>query len=683
MRENVTVPPTPKVKTKPESQGKWLAFLCLLTLAVYGNSFGLGFALDAVGLIKGDPRVHAATAQNLALIFQNDYWWPSSVDTLYRPLTTLSFLFNYAVLGNGENAAGYHIVNVLLHTVNVLLVFQLASLLFRERKPALLAAALWAVHPVLTESVANIAGRADLLGTMAVLGGLLLYIRSESRWTAAALFVVTLAGLFSKESAAVLPGLMLLWDITYGVGLRGGGARRRASYGAVLSAVLVMLAVRYWVFSAAPVPEMPFVDNPLRWAGFATARWTAVKMIGIDLLLLVFPLHLSSERGFDQISLATPTDLAAWLAFAAVAAILVAVIVRYRRDRLMFWAAGAFGIALLPVSNLVVTIGATMAERFLYLPSIAFAIAVVALLERVQDRAPVRIAIAALIAVLACRTIMRNWDWQDNLTLVRADVRGAPRSARLQDMLAASLFAQDPARNLDAAIQAAETAWNILRVLPPGRVYQQTPARLGAYYRLKGDAAAVPEKRGWYEKAAAVLLRARESSQAIEKAYDQAQLDHGKPLATRVAYQPLYADLGLAYMRLGQPVAAVEAYRYGREVDPRTPALYDLLATAYAAEGDGHRVGSTLLAKTLLLGPTAESLGQLSSVYGESSCAVDRGGGWLKLNEACPQIQEDLCAADRDLADLLRKARLPQPAAQFGERADRRGCPAGDRVTAY
>ena len=114
MRENVTVPPRSKGEAKPPSQRKLWALLCLLVLVVFANCFGLGFALDAIGLIKGDPRVHAVTAQNLALIFQNDYWWPSSVDTLYRPFTTLSFLFNYAVLGNAENAAGYHVLNVLL-----------------------------------------------------------------------------------------------------------------------------------------------------------------------------------------------------------------------------------------------------------------------------------------------------------------------------------------------------------------------------------------------------------------------------------------------------------------------------------------------------------------------------------------------------------------------------------------
>jgi tetratricopeptide (TPR) repeat protein len=678
MGENVTVPP----KAKPDSNSRFPAklalLLCLLTLAVYANTFGLGFALDAVGVVEGDPRVHAVSAQNLALILQNDYWWPSSVDTLYRPFTTLSFLFNYAVLGNAENAAGYHVLNVLLHMANVLLVFLLARRLLREPLPAFFAAALWAVHPVVTEGVANIAGRADLLATMAVLGGLLTYGRvlASARWRprVAALFAIAVCGAFSKESSAVLLGLMLLWDLVYGTGWRGGGVRRAAAYGAVICALAIMLAARAAVFAAAPVGETPFVDNPLRGASFLAARWTAVRVVGMDLLLLLWPWRLSCERGFAQIVPVRWGDAGAWLSFAVIAGILAAVIARYRRDKTMFWAAGMFAAALLPVSNLVLLIGATMAERFLYLPSIGFAIAAAVLLFRVKQHVPARAIAIALVAVLACRTFARNGDWQDNLTLARADVPSAPRSARLREMLASSLFARDPVGNLDAAIASGEAGWQILRALPPVEIYQQTPARLGAYYRLKGDAVGPPQNREWYEKSLSLLERARESSQAIEKAYDQAQLAHGKPLATRVAYQPVYADLGLTYMRLGRYPEAIAALRYGREVDPRTAAPYDLLAQAYAAQGDPRGAAATVLAKVLLLGATPEALAQAAQVYGEASCAIERGDGWMRLNDACPQIQPDVCSALRDLADLLGKARLPDASAQFAAKLQKQGC---------
>ena len=596
---------------------------------VYGNTFGLGFALDAVGIVQGDPRVHAVTAENLAHIFQYDYWWPSSVDTLYRPFTTLSFLFNYAVLGNADKAAGYHVLNVLLHMANVVLVFQLSSRLLGDRASAFFAAALWSVHPVLTESVANIAGRADLLATLAVLGGLLLYDRilSVQRWRGS---VVDCSQ--SRSSACSPKKARRCCSVSCCCGTwfaaragleegRGEWRRMRPSRADWPSC---------WRRDSRCSRRRRFrrchlLDNPLRGRGFLVARWTAIKMIGMDLLLLVWPVHLSSERVFAQIVPAAFSDAAAWLALAVSAAILTAVIARYRKDRPLFWAAGMFAIALLPVSNLVLLIGATMAERFLYLPSVGFAIAAAALLYRLKERIPVRAVAMVLVALLAVRTFARNFDWKDNLTLAQADVSSAPRSARLQEMLASSLFAQDPARNLDAAIAHGEAAWEILRVLPPGRIYQQTPARLGAYYRMKGDAVGPPANREWYQKSAAVLERARESSQAIEKAYDQAQLAAGKPLATRVAYQPLYADLGLVYLKLSRYGEAVEALRYGREVDPRTPALYDLLAAAYSAGGQPRQAAATVLAKVLLLGRIPRRW-RKSGVYTETDRARSNGG---------------------------------------------------------
>jgi hypothetical protein len=79
-----------------------LAALAALTVIVYLNSFASAFILDNKGLLL-DPRIHEATGDNLALIFQHSYWWPSGGAGLYRPVTTLSYLFNYEA---GHRRAG-------------------------------------------------------------------------------------------------------------------------------------------------------------------------------------------------------------------------------------------------------------------------------------------------------------------------------------------------------------------------------------------------------------------------------------------------------------------------------------------------------------------------------------------------------------------------------------------------
>lgn len=211
------------------------------------------------------------------------------------------------------------------------------------------------------------AGRADLFAAMAVLGGLLLYIRESAaparRQFAAAggLFAITVASLLSKENAVALIALVPLWDICF-IDRPWSSVRRRLPFYVALAAALALFAwARHRVFSTAPRPEMPYVHNPLQGAPLWTARLTAIEIVGRYLWLLVWPLRLASDRAYNDIPLAHATDLLPWLALLLITAILA-----------------------------VAIIGSNMAERFLYLPSVAFAIAVVALMHRLpQKRLPI------------------------------------------------------------------------------------------------------------------------------------------------------------------------------------------------------------------------------------------------------------------------------------------------------
>src|SRR5438874_3211658 len=150
-----------------ESRPRWpvLPMLALWAAAAlaYSDSFQTGFVNDNGLLILQDARIRAVTSRNIDLIWGQEYWYGNAVSGLYRPLTTLSYLFNYAVLGNGVRPAGYHWINYALHAVNASLLYLLGLGIFRRKvAPALALAMIWALHPVLTESVTNIVGRADL-----------------------------------------------------------------------------------------------------------------------------------------------------------------------------------------------------------------------------------------------------------------------------------------------------------------------------------------------------------------------------------------------------------------------------------------------------------------------------------------------------------------------------------------
>ena len=614
-----------------------------------------------------------------------------AVDRLYRPVTTLSFLFNYAILGNGEKPAGYHFVNLLLHLGNALLLYGLGLRLFARAGPAFFSAALWAAHPIGTECVANVAGRADLLATMAILGGLLFYARMKHGggrldWPRLAVFfAIATAGAFSKETAATLAGLMLLWDLAFTEGpWRANLVRRLPAYATAVAALALLWVARLFVFRSLPWPQKPFVDNPAAWAGFWTARLTALKALGIELRLLVWPLHLSSDRSYNQIPLASSSDTGAWLALLAIVAISAVVIARRKKDPVLFWAAGFLGITLLPVSNLIFLIGAISGERFLYLPSVGFSVALAALAYRLKRPKAAPIALAVVVALYAGRTMARNLDWDNEIALATADLKTAPNSFRLHETLARALFLEDRQRNLDRAIGESEKAWGILRDLPPERTFYETPTYLGMYYALKGQSAgagATPEGRAWYDKALAMLLRGRDAMWAGEKLFDQAQLAHGRPVSGRVGRPDVFVNMAVIYAAQGRITEMFDAYQQARFLDPSEADIYDSLAQSYVAEGNLEQAAVMLLEKTQVDGYKPATIAALQQLYARipgGGCAIGSQGGEWKLNPECPLMRTEICLAWADLAHVFVESRRPEAARFLRDGAlGRHGCPAG------
>ena len=645
----------------PDPKWRARAGLAAIALAAYANTFGLGLAQDSKAIVTQDSRLQAVAADNLKLILTKNYWWPKAGDGLYRPVTTLSLLFNYSVLGNGPNGTGYHVVNFLLHAINVWLVFELALLLFGRAGPAFFAAALWAVHPIGTEAVTSIVGRADLLAAMSVLGGLLLYVRNQGRWAPAALFAIACTGVFAKENAAVLLGLMLLWDVSF------GRKPQWQSYAAVAVSLVVLLLVRHAVLGGEPPVQPVYVDNPLNGADFWTARWTAVKLVGLDLLLVWFPLSLTCDRSFDQIPLASLSDPWAWVSALVVVAILALAIVRYRKDRIGFWAAGFFGIALLPTSNLLFPIGAMVAERFLYLPSVAFAVIAAALLYRLKSEQHAKTALIALLVLFAIRTLARNPAWNDDVSLASADIATSPRSFRLHDMMAKALFEKDPKSNIDRIIAEQEESWKIIAPLPLNRSTSFPPTFLGVYYATKGDLVAPGERKEWYRKSLAILLKAREISQALEKQYDEAQRGHGE-MTVRASNPQIYLHLANAYMNLDEYPNAVEALRYAKGLAPRTLEVYDGLAVAYSTMGNMPMAVTTMEEKALVDSFQPATMSSIRDLYQKTpdgQCAfVQHGTNWEFNLAGCPRVKGDVCLAFTELAQAYQDSRSPRDVEQ-------------------
>ncbi|HUA63735.1 MAG TPA: hypothetical protein VML19_33615 [Verrucomicrobiae bacterium] len=667
---------------KKEKTNTWrrhfpvLAGLWLLMALAYANSFSSGLVYDNHPIIGQDTRIQAVTGDNLGFIWSGDYWNGSGPRDLYRPLTTMSYLVNYAVLGNGTNPAGYHLVNLAFHGLNVALVYLLALWILGEIPAAAILAGLWAVHPVLTESVTNIVGRADLMAAFGVLAALICHIqanrpdvRRRAGWLAG-VFLATAFGMFSKESVIVAPVVLLLYDLSFSPG--SGWPKRARSYFIAAIPCVLDLVVRARVLRQFTAMAVPFTDNPLTGAGFLPGRLTALSVIGRYIGLLAWPATLSCDYGYRQILTIRPGDIAAVLALAVCLVAGAAVIYAYWKDRRIFFFGGLFFVALAPVANVFLLIGSNMAERFLYLPAIGAAGCAAAAWMALARRLPARMAIAIPAVVclaFAIRTYARNSDWATDQSLAEATESAAPETYKAHMILATSLSGS-------RSIAEAGRVRAILDPLPDEQNLNRPYINVGISYRLYGDEVAKTnpgEAVRWYRKSLESLLRGESIAWANDRAIarENARLGRKK---VGFAGGKIYLEIATAYARLNEPEKQLEALRRGQTLSDFPEFYFEGMADAYQALGNPSQAAIALMEAVLMNSGQTRMSAADSTQYNRGvtaklvrlyekdpkSCAVQTARGIRTVNSQCPQVQADICAAFRDLSrDYPMGARPP------------------------
>jgi tetratricopeptide (TPR) repeat protein len=366
------------------------ACLVIAVFICYAPAMGAGFVWDDDLLVTENPLVQNADSL--------PYVWASSATTDYTPLTTTAFWLQWRLWG--DNAAGYHLVNILLHAFSVLLLW---GVLARLAVPgAWLGALFFAIHPVNAASVAWIAELKNALSLPFYLAAIAMYLRFLKRRNPAPYIFALLAAacaLLAKGSTVILPGTLFLcvwWR------------RRRVGWGDLLALTpFVMLSV------AAALVTIHFqsrvIDTgvaPLAMVG-RVAR--AGQAIWFYLAKDIVPLHLCAvypkwplSGSFLPLILALLLGLGLWMA-------------RGRISRGPFFAWACFITALLPVLGIVDMTFLDQAYvadwwQQLALPAVAALVAANLALHWERDHSPgKRAAVGAIIAGIVLFLGARTW----------------------------------------------------------------------------------------------------------------------------------------------------------------------------------------------------------------------------------------------------------------------------------
>ncbi len=478
------------------------AALLLLTavFTIYLPSLNGQFLWDDNSLVKGNYLIRSPLF--CLEVFRHTLFNDDS--NFYRPTQTLTFMADYWC--GGLDPFVYHLTSVLIHAANaVLLCLTLRRILpellrgaLDRRQVNLLAlgiALVWAVHPVHSAAVAYISGTADTLAMTCCLLGFLLAERAfvaarplpRAAWSAGAVGCLLL-GLCAKEIASV----WLLLFLGYLFFLRADTSRRaRWTVVALATATLgIYLALRH----LTPVPPTPPPLPPM-----PSKPVLILRALGDYGSLLLFPAKLFMERQvFAAPGLANAEDETFYHTLACTGALVLAAFAagcwwRGRGQTLRRAGVAWFLVGFLPISNLF-ALNASVAEHWLYLPSIGFLLFLVGVGLDLPLLLPPRRAGIALLVGTACvagalglRTWLRTFDWTDELTFFRQTIADGGDVFRARAGLAVA-FQRRGIDNGDAA--ANDRGIAVLRELVKRSPKAVAPRiNLGLSLARKGDEA--------------------------------------------------------------------------------------------------------------------------------------------------------------------------------------------------
>lgn len=445
------------------NQLKYILLLSLiLSFVIFGNGIFGDFVFDDVTVVQN--RGDLTNPSNFFNLFIAPYNQNMPKTGLYRPLTMASYAINHYIDGT---PAGFHVVNIIIHALNSFLVFWLVGYFFKNKFLAFSSFLLFLTHPIHTEAVTSIVGRAELLMFFFGIASIYFFVNKNKTLSATSFFLA----LLSKESALMVLPVFLYINVVLLDPVRDRGALRALAVSFGMDKK-IMDSVKNLLFFSLPIGlysllrykalgiyffgdvTTTIVENPLKFASFSERIATAFKVLYVYVEKLTWPVHLSADYSFNAIKIISNPFASIESAIGIlIFALLIVLIVFYKKvGKEISFGAVLFLFPYLMISNLIKPIGTIMGERLIYLPSLGFAIIAAFILIKVSEYKPphqpfwcggkkwgtktIYGLLAVILIFYGARTVIRNKDWHDSRTLFYATVKESPDSLITRTALA-------------------------------------------------------------------------------------------------------------------------------------------------------------------------------------------------------------------------------------------------------
>lgn len=528
-----------------------ILFLVFVSLVVYANSFQNEFVWDDQKLIADNYYIR--DWRNTGKIFTQDLFYKSwKTGNYYRPLQSLSFMLDYSLWR--LKPFGYHLTNITFHILCGISVYFLILLIIKQRLPSIIASLFFLTHPIHTEAVTYISGRADAMVTALLVLSVIFYFKSKLSLQRKLLLyggsvIFFILALLAKENALILPLILMLCDSALVEEKnRIGLSKKLLSYLPFLIIAIVYIYLRLTILNFTKdrmlSHSLPF---SLRILTFAKVIWNYLGII-------VFPFNLHMERRI--MPAASLSDLVAWIYLFMLTLVLWIVVKNYKNSKTALFGSLWFFVTLLPVSNIAVPLFTYLAEHWLYLPYIGLCIVMAGVFLKLSQTATpfLKLSVFGLVFVLilfySAFTIRQNRTWKDEITLFTYTLKyDILRDYLIHNNL--GLAYEKNSRLEDAFLEYKKA----LKIKPN---YADAYANLGNIYY----------KRDLY-------------AQAIES-YQKA-IRHKPDLATA------YNGLGVVYTTTGRYQKAIPLHLKSLELNPYYVDAYYNLGNAYAHSEDTNK----------------------------------------------------------------------------------------------